>query len=445
LAVGGTCYEPGNEAAPVAFQPLGGIDKPAERVWAAQFVATLLAAQGALVDHRTQSAIDETLLSLASAPRNERTLTLLATQIGSRQRALRDALRPYTLEGNYGQIFDADKDSVEASGFWTNIEMGHLMAMGPAVVLPALEYLFHRVEGRFDGRPTLLILDEAWLFLSHAIFATRLQAWLKTLRKKNVYVVFATQEVADATSKPELLSTILSACHTKIFLPDEEATTPAMAAAYHAIGLTTAEIDILAKAQKKRDYYYRSVKGRRLFELGLGPAALAFVGASSENDQRFLDELVVTRAARDYARAMLERRGVSWAAAELSKPAAPAEPSRADLEAVGVPSDLAPPRGAPPPDAETVCLPMFALQDLLASEGTGSDAVTAAIPPAALARRAAQLQPELRLTSDAETVPMWMATLRERALSEVDESDALTVPLAPPRPAPVRRWRKRAP
>jgi hypothetical protein len=193
------------------------------------------------------------------------------------------------------------------------------MGLGEAVVIPALEYLFHRVERQFLGQPTLLIVDEAWLFLSHPVFARRLQAWLKTLRKKNVYVVFATQEVADATSKPELLSTILSACHTKIFLPDDEALTPAMTAAYQAVGLTTAEIDILAKAQKKRDYYYRSVKGRRLFQLGLGPAALAFVGASSETDQRFLDEVVATRPEREYACAMLERRGVTGAAATLRR------------------------------------------------------------------------------------------------------------------------------
>src|SRR5579864_3494570 len=319
LAVGGTCIEPGKETAPVAFQPLADIDQSGERIWAAQLVATLLAAQGIAVDHRTQTAIDETLTSLAAAPRQQRTLTLLATQLGSRQRALRDALRPYTLEGNFGQIFDADKDDVPTGAAWTMIEMGHLMAMGPAVVLPALEYLFHKVEAKFDGRPTLLILDEAWLFLGHAAFATRLQGWLKTLRKKNVYVVFATQEVADATSKPELLSTILSACHSKIFLPDGEALTPAMAQAYATVGLTTAEIAILAKAQKKRDYYYRSVKGRRLFQLGLGPAALALVGASSQHDQAFLDELVATRPEHQYALAMLERRGVTWAAASLAR------------------------------------------------------------------------------------------------------------------------------
>jgi type IV secretion system protein TrbE len=359
LAVGGACYEPGNERAPVAFQPLAHIDQGPERVWAAQFVATLLAAQSVAVDHAIQSAVDDTLVDLAGAPRKERTLSLLASLLGSRQRLLRDALRPYTLEGNFGQIFDADHDDV-ASSFWTMIEMGQLMSMGPAVIIPALEYLFHRVEAQFDGRPTLMIVDEAWLFLGHPVFASRLQSWLKTLRKKNVYVVFATQEVADATSKPELLSTILSACHTKIFLPDEEALTPAMSAAYQSVGLTAAEIEILAKAQKKRDYYYRSVKGRRLFQLGLGPAALAFVGASSEADQRFLDELVATRPASEFAAGMLARRGVTWAARELGRAV---DAGQKDADTIRVP-DLAEKadtvRVAPPDDDDAPTLPLAA-------------------------------------------------------------------------------------
>lgn len=328
LAVGGVCYEPGNDRASIAFQPLARIDQPAERPWAAQFLLTLLAAQGIDATHERQSAIDATLASLARVtdPR-ERTLTHFVSQVRSYSRLLGDALRPYTVDGNYGQIFDADREDISRSP-WTMIEMGHLMNMGPSVLIPALEYLFHRVEQHFDGRPTLMIIDEAWLFLSHPVFASRLQAWLKTLRKKNVYVVFATQEVADAIAKPELMSTILSACHTKIFLPDEEALSPAMTEAYAKVGLTQAEIHILAKAQKKRDYYYRSVKGRRLFQLHLGPAALAFVGMSTEADHRFLDTMVETRPPAAYASAMLEQRGVTWAVELLAR----AQGRRADGE-----------------------------------------------------------------------------------------------------------------
>jgi hypothetical protein len=178
----------------------------------------------------------------------------------------------------------------------------------------------------------------------------------------------------------------------KIFLPDDEALTPAMAEAYKAVGLTTAEIQILAKAQKKRDYYYRSVKGRRLFELGLGPAALALVGASSEKDQAFLDELVATRDPRDYARALFERRGVPWTGA----------------------GDTAPIAAATSPI------------DLADDEERGRD-------------------PD---TSDAQTVPISAGVLAELLSSDVFDSGAVTtVPCPPPKlePKPSPRWRKRGP
>jgi type IV secretion system protein VirB4 len=191
-------------------------------------------------------------------------------------------------------------------------EMGALMPMGEEVVAPALDYIFHRIEARFDGRPTLLILDEAWLFLKHPIFVTRLQDWLKTLRKKNVYVVFATQEVADAASSP-IAQTILQACPTKIYLPDEQAQTPAMAAVYKSFGLTDTEIAILARATKKADYYYKSVKGQRLFRLDLSPLALAFVGMSTPSDQRFLDELERTTAPAERTAKILAHRQLDWA------------------------------------------------------------------------------------------------------------------------------------
>ena len=42
---------------------------------------------------------------------------------------------------------------------------------------------------------------------------------------------------------------------------------------------------IVAGATPKREYYYQSAAGNRLFELGLGPIGLAAVGASSPGDQ----------------------------------------------------------------------------------------------------------------------------------------------------------------
>jgi len=69
-----------------------------------------------------------------------------------------------------------------------------------ALALPVLTYLFHKLEARFDGKPTLLVLDEAWAFLDDPVFSERIREWLKVLRKKNVSVIFATQSLADVAN-----------------------------------------------------------------------------------------------------------------------------------------------------------------------------------------------------------------------------------------------------
>jgi type IV secretory pathway VirB4 component len=200
LGVGGACYEPGAEDAPVGFQPLARIDTDDERAWASEFLVGLLASQSMPVTPELRAAVDQTLHTLAndSNPKN-RTLTVYANLLRSHHKALGETLRPYTVGGNYGSIFDADHDTVTPS-FWTMFEMGHLMGLGPHVVVPALQYLFHRVEAQFDGRPTLLIVDEVWLFLGHPVFASRLQAWLKTLRKSNVTFASCTSQIMSTCS-----------------------------------------------------------------------------------------------------------------------------------------------------------------------------------------------------------------------------------------------------
>jgi type IV secretion system protein VirB4 len=316
LANDGICYEPGDPHAAISFQPLAAIDDAGERIWAASWLSDVLALQNVQLTPKIKRAIDDTLTTLALDTPERRTLTTAADLLGSHIPALREALRPYTVVGNYGQIFDAQSDSLQPR-IWTLFEMSHLMNLGPDAVLPALAYLIHRVERWFDGSPTLLMLDECWRFMSHAMFAEWFQKGLKTLRKNHVYVYFATQEVSDLARHKGLLSTVLSACPTLIFGADEAAATPSSAAVYRDIGLSDTEIKLLARAQRKRDYYYRSPRGRRIFSLSLGPATLAFAGMASPEDQRFLDRMIAERDPREYALAMLEYREVEWAIQEL--------------------------------------------------------------------------------------------------------------------------------
>jgi type IV secretion system protein VirB4 len=315
IAVHGNYFEPGGEQAPLAFQPLAGIEDQAERIWAAEFILLLLEEQHLDENPGLKKEIDAALRNLVTYEKSSRTLTIFCELVQSKE--VRDALRPYTLAGNYGQIFDAAEE-IEPEGSWITLEMNALMSMNQEAVIPALFYLFHLVEKRFDGRPTLLILDEAWLFLRHPVFMSQLQNWLKTLRKKNVYVVFATQEVADAANSP-IMATILSACHTKIYLPDEEALTPVMSETYSKFGLTDAEIQLLAYLQAKRDYYYRSVIGHRVFSLNMGPVALAFAAMSTPDDQKTIDWIVSNLPSEQWGSAMLRHRGLEAEAQILEK------------------------------------------------------------------------------------------------------------------------------
>jgi type IV secretion system protein TrbE len=187
----------------------------------------------------------------------------------------------------------------------------------PGAVLPVLTYLFHRLEEKFDGRPTLLILDEAWLFLDNPLFAARIREWLKVLRKKNVGVVFATQSLADI-GESGIAPAIIENCPQRIFLPNDRAVEPQARAAYEKFGLNERQIELVARATPKRDYYLQSRRGNRLFDLSLGRIALGLCGASDPAAQREIDAIVEQGGRDEFARLLLERRGLDWAAALLS-------------------------------------------------------------------------------------------------------------------------------
>ena len=183
------------------------------------------------------------------------------------------------------------------------------------VVLPVLMYLFHRLESRFTGKPTLLILDEAWVYLDNPAFAARIREWLKVLRKKNVSVVFATQSLADIANST-IAPAIIESCPQRIFLPNERAVEPQSKGFYEQFGLNDRQMELVARAVPKRQYYLQSRRGNRLFELGLGPIALAFCGASSPADQLLIDR-VLAEGQSEFARRFLAARGLNWAAALL--------------------------------------------------------------------------------------------------------------------------------
>ncbi|MEH3099711.1 conjugal transfer protein TrbE [Sphingomonas adhaesiva] len=308
LGLGGRFNDLGLEGG-LTFQPLRDVDDLATRAWGAEWVAALLAHEGVEVSPDVKDAVWSALGSLASAPVEERTLSGLATLLQSNR--LRQAIQPYTLDGPFGRLLDADREEFGLSDLQA-FEMADLLH-AKSVVLPVLTYLFHRLEARFDGRPTLLVLDEAWVFLDEPVFASRIREWLKTLRKKNVSVVFATQSLSDI-QRSTIAPAIVESCPTRILLPSPQAVEPQLRPIYEGFGLNARQIEMIARATPKRDYYVQSRAGNRLFDLGLGPVALAFVAASTPADHAMIDDVLTATGPVHFASSWLVARDLAWAA-----------------------------------------------------------------------------------------------------------------------------------
>jgi len=303
----------------VALQPLARIDEASERSWAAEWLAALFAGEGIAIDPAAKEHLWSALTSLATAPVAERTLTGLAVLLQSRE--LKQALAPYLVGGPWGRLLDADEERIGAARVQAFETEG---LVGAASAGPVLSYLFHRIAGRLDGSPTLIIIDEGWLVLDSPAFAAQLREWLKTLRKKNASVVFATQSLADIETS-SIAPAIIESCPTRIFLPNERALEPQIARIYERFGLNDRQIEILSRATPKRDYYCQSRRGNRLFDLGLGEVALAFTAASSKTDQTRIAELFAAHGPDGFAAAWLSHRKLEWAAELLPTIAAPNE------------------------------------------------------------------------------------------------------------------------
>jgi type IV secretion system protein TrbE len=313
LAMGGDWHDLGGDltdgaSASVSLQPLSCITDVPERAWAADWLVNILMREGITITPEVKEHLWSALTSLASAPATERTLTGLSVLLQSQ--ALKRALQAYCIGGPSGRLLDAETERLgEASVqvFETEGLIGTIAA--PAV----LAYLFHRIEDHLDGRPTLLIIDEGWLALDDEGFAGQLREWLKTLRKKNASVVFATQSLSDIDTSG-IAPAIIESCQTRLLLPNERAIEPQISAIYRRFGLNDRQIEILARATPKRDYYCQSRRGNRLFELGLGEVALAFCAASSKTDQAAIARVLAEHGRDGFLAAWLRLRNSGWAA-----------------------------------------------------------------------------------------------------------------------------------
>ncbi|EHV4779938.1 conjugal transfer protein TrbE [Campylobacter coli] len=311
LATGGIHYNIAGENSSLAFAPLANIKTESEIAWAEFWIETCLKLQNVNITPKHKKLIHEALISHTNT--NSTSLTEFVSALQDND--LRDALSYYTISGTGGFLFDSEEDKLSLSNI-TTFEIEDLMSLGDQYIVPTLLYIFNRIEKGLDGSPTLLIIDEAWIALNHPAFKDKIISWLKVLRKANVALVMATQSLSDS-AKSGILDVLQESCPTKIFLPNSDAfkkgteTTLAPYDFYKIFGLNDVQIGIIANAIPKREYYYTSPLGTRLFNLALGKTNLAFTGISDKIGVKRVNQLY-EKHKEEWAYKWLEEKEINY-------------------------------------------------------------------------------------------------------------------------------------
>ncbi|MBO9712262.1 VirB4 family type IV secretion system protein [Sphingomonas sp.] len=238
-AIGGRYDQlrPGVES---GLNPLQLPDTPANRQFLIDWIALL--AGGADFDEtaRIKDAIDANF----EQPFEHRRLRHLAELFRGSHRPhgadLWARLRPWWGDGERAWLFDNPVDRTDLTVSAVGFDMTQILD-DPAMRTPAMMYLFHRVEERLDGSPSIIVVDEGWKALDDDIFVRRIKDWEKTIRKRNGIVGFATQSAQDALES-RIASAIIEQAATQIFMANPKA----RAADYiEGFGLTSHEYELV--------------------------------------------------------------------------------------------------------------------------------------------------------------------------------------------------------
>jgi type IV secretion system protein VirB4 len=288
-AIGGR-YDVLRPGEPSGLNPLALPDTPANRRFLLDWLTTLLSANGTLLGPQEIRRLEDAVDANLTAPSNLRRLKFFAALLRGEQRPMPDdlyaRLRPWWGEGERAWLFDNERDLTDSSERVVGFDMTRLLD-DPVARTPAMMYLFHRVEERLDGSPSIIVVDEGWKALDDTVFVERLKDWEKTIRKRNGLVGFVTQSAEDAL-KSRIASAVVEQAATQIFMVNPRA----QASDYvEGFGLTPYELE-LVRTMPDSEYCFLIKHGREsvVARLNLsGEAGLLTILSGRERTVRLLD------------------------------------------------------------------------------------------------------------------------------------------------------------
>ena len=211
---------------PTGFNPLALPDSPTNRAFLREWLAVMLDANGPEELATIAQAVDATYANDAGLRRLRHFKELLAGARRPKPGDLADRLAAWIGSddgegGEHGWLFDNAHDRLDLTNRTLGFDMTALLE-NPKLRTPTMMYLFHRIEERLDGKPTMILIDEGWKALDDDVFAARIRDWLKTLRKRNALVGFATQSARDALES-RISTALVEQTATMIFMPNSRA------------------------------------------------------------------------------------------------------------------------------------------------------------------------------------------------------------------------------
>jgi type IV secretion system protein VirB4 len=133
------------------------------------------------------------------------------------------ALEIWRGEGKFSQLFDNEQDIFEQLD--NNIvafDITNLYENKAEVVLPLVMYYFHRFSNWLDGKPAIIVINDAFEIFENQGFNTEILPWLDYLSTKSAICIM-TSEIKTGKTIPLWHEEIVRKCATHIFLPNNAA------------------------------------------------------------------------------------------------------------------------------------------------------------------------------------------------------------------------------
>lgn len=267
------------ETGAIKINPFAGLESNEDWSWAKGFVAELLTPEVGSLEPSDINEIDaacQRLRALRTEDRRLRSLTALLPA------ALGERLKPWIGDGRFAGYFDHVEDAMQLGGL-VGIAMDEVMKH-KAAARAFMDLSFFRVSKMLDGSPVYLHIEESWFLMGEPRFESKLNDWLRTIRKLNGTVILSTQAVAELSQAKSF--PVLASMPNRFMLPNSDIGSQAKGYK-ESLGLTDEQLEIIANAKPKAEVVLIRAGRTRVLNVRIPPEGLALLRADAEADDVF--------------------------------------------------------------------------------------------------------------------------------------------------------------